>query len=122
MSSTAIQGPPPPKPQPARAAEPVIMPTLLGVGYGNYEVQPNNFILSFLVHTIGVFAIVWVTHFLVSHAPAIKQNVMILVSPDDIVLPVGKDKPGGGGGGGEAAKLDASKGKPPKLDMNQITP
>src|SRR3954469_24270655 len=91
MSSTAIQGPPPPKPQPARAAEPVIMPTLLGVGYGNYEVQPNNFILSFLVHTIGVFAIVWVTHFLVSHAPAIKQNVMILVSPDDIVLPVGKD-------------------------------
>jgi len=102
--------------------EPTVMPTLLGVGYGNYEVQPNNFIYSFALHILVVAGIFAATHFLVSHSPEIKNTVISLVDPADIPLPASPDKVSGGGGGGDASKLDASKGHPPKLDLNQITP
>lgn len=105
-----------------RAPGPVVMPTLLGVGYGNYDAQPNNFVYSFVIHLIAVFAIIYSTHFMVQHAAEIKQNVITLIAPDDMVLSPSKKVVGGGGGGGERAKLDASKGHPPKFDMKQITP
>ncbi len=124
MSSTAIQGPPPPAPSASgKPAEPVVMPTLLGVGYGNYNAEPNNFILSFLIHTLGVFALVFITHYLIEHKEDMKQRVVYLLTPgDDIILPAAGSRSGGGGGGGSAEKIEASKGKPPKFDMNQITP
>ena len=98
------------------------MPTLMGIGYGNYQVQPNNFILSMLLHTLIVFAIIFGSKFLVDNKEPIKQRVIALVSGDDLILPASKTKAGGGGGGGDASILDASKGKPPKFDLNQITP
>ena len=98
------------------------MPTLQGIGYGNYNAQPNNFLFSFLVHILGVAAIVLSTHFFIENKEEIKKTVIALVDPSDIVLPPSKDISGGGGGGGDKSKLDASKGKPPKFDLNQITP
>lgn len=101
---------------------PVVMPTLLGVGYGNYDAQPNNFIFSFLVHILAVAAIVISTHFFIENKEEIKRTVISLVDPSDIILPPSDKVSGGGGGGGDKSMLDASKGKPPKFDMNQITP
>ncbi|HUS18855.1 MAG TPA: energy transducer TonB [Terriglobales bacterium] len=99
-----------------------VMPTLEGIGYGNYNAQPNNFIFSFVVHILIVAAIVLSTKFFVDNKEEIKRTVISLVDPSDIVLPPSKDISGGGGGGGDKSKLDASKGKPPKFDLKQITP
>jgi TonB family protein len=102
--------------------EPVIMPTLLGVGYGNYDAQPNNFYISFVVHILAVVLIVVSTKFFVDNAPQIRQQVVELIDPGSITLPPSASESGGGGGGGDLSKLEASKGKPPKFDLNQVTP
>ena len=99
----------------------IVMPTLLGIGYGNYEVHPNNFILSFLLHALGIAGLLVATHFFVTQREVIK-NTMVTLLTDYIVLPPSPKEAGGGGGGGDASKLQASKGRPPKFDMNQITP
>jgi periplasmic protein TonB len=98
------------------------MPTLLGVGYGNYNAQPNNFYLSFLIHALAIALILIGSKFIVEKAPQIKQTVVELVDPSDIVLPPSASQAGGGGGGGDQSKLEANKGRPPKFDLNQITP
>jgi hypothetical protein len=54
-----------------------------------------------------------------------KENTVTLVAPNlSDYLPMTKpDKlMGGGGGGGDVSKIQAPKGKLPKVDMNQITP
>lgn len=115
--------PPDPKnnaPVSGRNLEPVVMPTLLGIGYGNYEVRPNNFILSFLLHALGIAGLLVATHFFVTQHEVIKNTITLLT--DSIVLPPSPKQAGGGGGGGDASKIEASKGRPPKFDMNQITP
>ncbi len=51
------------------------------------------------------------------------QTVTTLIAPDDTPpLQPSKTKVGGGGGGGDRDKLQAAKGKLPKLAMEQITP
>jgi protein TonB len=106
----------------ARLPEPVILPTLQGVGYGSYEVRPTNFLYSFILHLFGIAAILIITHFLVEHKEVIAQRVIQLVDPSDIVMPPSPTTSGGGGGGGDVSKIDASKGKPPKFKMDVITP
>src|SRR5438067_7268427 len=100
---------------------PAVMPTLLGIGYGNYDARPNNFILSFLLHALAIAGLLVATHFFVTKRDEIK-NTMVTFLSDSIVLPPSATEAGGGGGGGDKSKLDASKGLPPKFDMNQITP
>jgi periplasmic protein TonB len=107
---------------PNRVSEPVVMPTLLGVGYGNYEVQPQNFVFSLLLHTLIVAAILVITQFAITKQDEIKRTVIALVDPSEIILPPSAKEAGGGGGGGDKSLLDASKGRPPKFDMKQITP
>ena len=107
---------------PPKNNEPVVMPTLLGVGYGNYNAQPNNFYLSFLIHVLGIAMILIVSKLVVDKAPQIKQTVVELVDPSGIILPPSASQSGGGGGGGDQSKLDANRGRPPKFDLNQITP
>jgi protein TonB len=98
------------------------MPTLLGVGYGNYNAQPNNFYLSFLIHLLGIAVVLIGSKFVVDKAPQIRQTVVELVDPSDIILPPSASQSGGGGGGGDQSKLEANKGRPPKFDLNQVTP
>jgi protein TonB len=116
--ATSVQNPPPG----VNVQSEKILPTLFGEGYGTYAVKRNNFILSFLLHTLGVFAILYATHFIVQNKEVIARNVITLIEPDDITLPASAKSSGGGGGGGARDKIEASKGKPPKQDMNQITP
>jgi TonB family protein len=47
---------------------------------------------------------------------------LIAPSPDSYALPVAKKIASGGGGGGDHDKLPATKGRLPKLAMQQITP
>src|SRR5438105_1718904 len=125
MSSSAAKGPMRPgSPTPAnsRVVDPTIMPTLQGIGYGNYDVRPFNFVYSLLAHGVILVLILWISNFVVQNHELIKQRVIDLVDPSDIILPASMKRAGGGGGGGDASKLDASKGKPPKFDMNPITP
>ena len=123
MSSTA-SGPvrPDSSASVSRVLDPTIMPTLQGIGYGNYDVRPFNFVYSLLAHGIAIAVILWVTNFVVQNKDVIKKTVVELVDPGDLTLPASSKKVGGGGGGGDASKLDASKGKPPKFTMDPITP
>jgi periplasmic protein TonB len=121
MQSSSSNQPGPPVTV-ARVSEPVVMPTLLGVGYGSYEVRPTNFLYSFLLHLFGLVGLLVLTHYLVEHKEVIAKTVIQLVDPSDIVLPPSATKAGGGGGGGDVSKLDASKGRPPKFKLDVITP
>jgi TonB family protein len=105
-----------------RSSEQIILPTLQGVGYGAYEVRPTNFLYSFILHLVGIAAILILTHFLVQNKEVIAKTVVQLVDPSDIIMPSSATKSGGGGGGGDVSKIDASKGKPPKFDLKVITP
>jgi protein TonB len=124
MSSSATSpiGPGPKAPNATRVVDPTILPTLQGVGYGNYDVRPFNFVYSLLAHGLAVALILWMSMFVVKNKDVIKQQVIDLVDPSGLTLPASATKSGGGGGGGDASKLDASKGKPPKFTMTPVTP
>jgi TonB family protein len=60
---------------------------------------------------------------LVKAAPQTAKVTVTLIDPGDIpTLSPSKTQVGGGGGGGDRDVLQASKGKLPKLSMQQITP
>jgi periplasmic protein TonB len=104
-------------------AETQVLPTLFGAGYGIYEVKPENFVLSFISHTLLIALGLLLVHFGVQTAAKMekpKYDLTDLVTP---YIPHVGTKAGGGGGGGDASKLKASAGTPPKATMQQqITP
>lgn len=101
--------------------DPTIMPTLLGVGYGNYQVRPENFVLSAVTHTAVVALLLWAFHIAIPAKiiPPTTANAVDLAPY--LPQPVGKGGPSGGGGG-DASKLKASTGTPPKSAKQQFTP
>jgi TonB family protein len=103
--------------------QPDILPTLFGKGYGNYDVRPNNFLLSFLTHILaGVLVIIIPILWVHNPEPRIQAISVFTGELSPYVLPVSAKIAGGGGGGGEHLKLDASKGALPKRADLQITP
>jgi TonB family protein len=115
------------KPAPAPGgpikAEPSFLSSLYGLEYSTYGVKRETFLLSFLVHTVGIILLVASGMFVVKHKEEIKAAVtggIVDISP--YLLPPAADQAGGGGGGGERDKLAASKGNLPKLASEQITP
>src|SRR5215470_17648818 len=98
-----------------------VMPTLLGVGYGTYQVRPENFLLSAVTHTAAIALMLWALHLAVPAKiiPPTTANATELAPY--IPLKVGKGGPSGGGGG-DASKLKASAGTPPKAAKQQFTP
>lgn len=102
-------------------ANPAIMPTMLGLGYGTYEVRPENFLLSFVTHTAGLALLLWLLHVAVPAKiiPPTTANAVDLAPY--VPMKVGKGGPSGGGGG-DASKLKASAGAPPKAAKQQFTP
>jgi TonB family protein len=120
MSSPAAKQRAVPSP---RAAEPDILPTLFGAGYGTYQVRPTNFIFSFLVHTLAMILLLTASVYFVKEQPQIRRTVTSLVADiSPYVLPPSATAAGGGGGGGDRDKLQASKGSLPKFARDQITP
>jgi len=91
--------------------------------------SPNNLIYAIVTSFAGqcllgviiVSLLVVIAHRVVA-SPAQKVTVT-LIDPSDVpILKPGKTQVGGGGGGGDRDVLQASKGKLPKLSMQQITP
>jgi periplasmic protein TonB len=98
-----------------------VMPTLLGAGYGTYQVRPENFLLSFVTHGGAIALMLWLLHVAgpAKIIPPTTANSVELAP----YLPqkVGKGGPSGGGGG-DASKLKASAGTPPRSAKEQFTP
>ena len=115
MSTPAIEQNVPPQ------GSPVVMPTLLGVGYHNYDAQPNNFVFSFLAHMLILLLVIFGGQLFWKNRVELKKMVDVS-GVGSIILPPSPTAAGGGGGGGDMSKLAANKGKPPKFDMNRITP
>jgi protein TonB len=103
------------------SANPVVMPTLLGAGYGTYQVRPENFLLSFITHTGVIALMLWLSLHVVPAKiiPPATANATELAPY--VPMKVGKGGPSGGGGG-DASKLKASAGNPPKAAKQQFTP
>jgi periplasmic protein TonB len=121
-----VNGPKPATNQgPARPTAPAtdILPTLFGAGYGTYEVRPSNFYVSFLLHTVGLVLLLFLTHQAISHRAELQKTFNDVVDISAYIpMQAAKTTVGGGGGGGDRDKLMASKGTPPKASLNQITP
>ena len=98
-----------------------VLPTMLGVGYGTYQQRPENFLLSFVTHTVGIGLMLWLLHLTVPTKiiPPTTSNSVELAPY--IPMKIGKGGPSGGGGG-DASKLKASVGSPPKAAKEQFTP
>jgi TonB family protein len=93
--------------------------------WGFYNYKKNGALGSTVVHILALAAIVGGTILArrVVHQITQAQQVMPLISPDEIpTLPPSKSVAGGGGGGGDRDKLAASKGKLPRFAMEQFTP
>ena len=92
--------------------------------WGFYDYKKNGALGSTIVHIIAIALIIGGTLITFHHAaPAKPPEVVTLIAPDDIpALPPSKTQAGGGGGGGDRDKFQASKGRLPKLAMEQITP
>ncbi len=93
--------------------------------WGFYDYKRNGVLGSTGVHAliIGLIALSYVAfRHAVTVAPA-QKPVVALVDPSDLPpLKPSKTQVGGGGGGGDKDVLQATKGKLPKLSMEQITP
>ena len=89
--------------------------------YNNY--RSTGLTGSLIVHLIliaGIFLSATYTHVVLK--PKQEHVTLIAPSPSDYIMSPAKKVVQGGGGGGEHAKLQAPKGKLPKLAMQQITP
>jgi len=108
---------------PVSRAEPDILPSLFGAGYGTYEVRPRNYIFSFLAHIVLVGLAIAITTWIANHHQQIKQQIVGVVTDiSPYILPASAKPAGGGGGGGDRDKLAASRGALPKASAQQITP
>jgi periplasmic protein TonB len=97
------------------------MTTLFGGGYGQYQVRPENFLLSVVTHTVVVLVALWLFHVTIQPkmvAPTVRNTVELT---DYMPFKVGKGGPSGGGGG-DASKLKASTGTPPRAAKEQFAP
>jgi protein TonB len=93
--------------------------------WGFYDYKKNGALASTVFHVAAVALLIGGTFLVRNRVTAVKATgpVMPLLSDADIpALPPSKTQVGGGGGGGDRDKLAATKGRLPKLSMQQITP
>ena len=96
--------------------------------WGAYDYQQEGVGVSLVVHVLMIGGLIAVS-ILTSRAVKLNnkpQNVISLADSDvpmDLPMTTKKGSAmGGGGGGGDRDKLDATKGKLPKLSMQQLAP
>jgi periplasmic protein TonB len=92
--------------------------------WGFYNYKRNGALGSTVVHILALAAIIggtilarrWIKQI-------VPQSVVTLIAPEPIpAMQPSKKVISGGGGGGDHDKLQATKGRLPKQDMQQITP
>src|SRR3974390_672772 len=96
--------------------------------WGAYDYKREGVGVSLVVHVVMIAGLIGIS-ILTSRAVKLNnqpQNVISLTDSDVAMdLPMTSKKgpsSGGGGGGGDRDKLDATKGKLPKLSMEQLAP
>jgi TonB family protein len=93
--------------------------------WGDYRYTKRSTTMTLLIHAMalsGVIAISVIGHRVVKQ---VARPVIDLIAPDISAYQPVVDQPekmGGGGGGGDRDKLEAPKGKLPKVAQDQITP
>ena len=93
--------------------------------WGFYDYKKNGALASTAFHVVAIALLIGGTLMVRNKVTTAKATgpVMPLLSDSDIpALPPSKTQVGGGGGGGDRDKLAATKGRLPKLAMEQITP
>jgi len=91
--------------------------------FNNY--RSNGLVGSVAVHVVLLGLILGSAiygHQVVQQVQQHETVILIAPSPDTYTLPVAKKIVSGGGGGGDHDRLPATKGRLPKLAMQQITP
>lgn len=91
--------------------------------FNNY--RSNGLVGSAVVHIIFLGLILSAAMFGHQVVQRVEQHqtvTLIAPSPDSYALPVAKKIASGGGGGGDHDRLPATKGRLPKLAMEQVTP
>ena len=92
------------------AAEPEILPTLFGEGYGLYTTRGSTFLLSFLVHVLAIVLLLLSSRLVATRRHEIRQQVIGIVTDiSPYILPPSSSKAGGG-----AAGVIATSCEPPK--------
>ncbi|HXW93559.1 MAG TPA: energy transducer TonB [Terriglobales bacterium] len=91
--------------------------------WGFYDYKTTGVLGSTVVHLMALVAVIGLTILgrrVVMQTP---QATVTLLAPDDLLLlRPSRTRGGGGGGGGDRDKLRVSKGRLPKLAMQQLTP
>ncbi len=92
--------------------------------WGEYGNRKKSSYFSLFAHAAFVGAIIFATITGTKVVQQVRQEHVTLVAPDLSVYAPSNDKKtvAGGGGGGDRDKLEAPKGKLPKLAMEQFTP
>jgi len=94
--------------------------------WGFYNYSGRGAFGSTVVHMLAIAAIIGISILGRREVQQVqKHETVTLIAPDlnnEIPLPPAKTQVGGGGGGGDRDKFQATKGKLPKLAMEQITP
>jgi protein TonB len=93
--------------------------------WGFYDYKKNGALASTAFHVVAVALLIGGTFLVRNKVTTVKATgpVMPIIADSDIpALPPSKTQVGGGGGGGDRDKLAATKGRLPKLAMEQITP
>jgi len=91
--------------------------------FNNY--RSNGLTGSLIVHIIALGLLLGTAtfgHQVVQQVQKHETVTLIAPSPDSYAMPVAKKVVSGGGGGGDHDRLPATKGRLPKLAMEQITP
>ncbi len=91
--------------------------------FNNY--RSNGLTVSVIVHAVAIALILGGALFGHQVVQKVEQHetvTLIAPSPDSYAMPVAKKVVSGGGGGGDRDKIEAPKGRLPKLAMQQITP
>jgi periplasmic protein TonB len=109
--------------QPRAQVRRSVAPDAIWGQFNNY--RSNGLTWSVIVHIVVLAAILGTATFGHQVVAKVEQHetvTLIAPSPDSYALPVAKKVVAGGGGGGDRELLPETKGRLPKLAMQQIVP
>jgi len=100
---------------------PGVLPTLFGVGYGNYPLDRTSLALSLAMHAAVIAAVVSAA-FWVGKGVGHGGGAHSVLLTDVYLLPPSTHESGGGGGGGDRDQMAESRGSLPRFAREQIAP
>jgi periplasmic protein TonB len=103
------------------ASPPGVLPTLFGVGYGNYPFDRTNLALSMALHAVVIAVAVSAALWAGKGVQRGRGTHSVLLT-NVYLLPPSIHESGGGGGGGDRDKMAGSKGSLPRFAPEQISP